>query len=66
MPEEDRRILVVEDDEGLNLLIKKKLVSEGYDVSQAFSGEDALQILATGSFNLILLDYILRIIPLMN
>jgi type II secretory ATPase GspE/PulE/Tfp pilus assembly ATPase PilB-like protein len=49
-------ILVVEDDEDNQLLISKILTNQGYDVSVAGDGIDALMILAQKRFDLILSD----------
>ncbi len=50
------KILVVDDEEGIRLLYKEELVDEGYDVSLASSGEEALERLEEEVFNLVLLD----------
>jgi len=49
-------ILVVEDDEDNRLLISKILTNQGYDVSVAGDGIDALMMLAQKRFDLILSD----------
>jgi type IV pilus assembly protein PilB len=49
-------ILVVEDDEDNQLLISKILTNQGYDVSVAGDGIDALMVLAQKRFDLILSD----------
>jgi type IV pilus assembly protein PilB len=50
------RILVVEDDEDNQLLISRILTAQGYDVSVAGDGIDALMALGTKEFDLILSD----------
>ena len=52
-------ILYVEDDEGLARLLQKRLDRQGFHIQIATSGEDALKILKTKSFQAILLDYTL-------
>jgi len=57
-PATDRlqRILVADDDEALRYLIFRVLVSEGYEVSMAFDGENAWDKLRTKDFDLLLTD----------
>ena len=50
-------ILVVEDDEGLQYLIKSKLEEEGYQVITSVSGAKATEIIKTQDIFLMLLDY---------
>lgn len=50
-------ILIVEDDEGLNYLIKKILKREGFNVVQAFDGKDALRKAQENLDMLLLLDF---------
>lgn len=50
------KILVVEDDNDINRLIKKCLERESYEVTSAFSGTEAKLLLSMGSFDLMLLD----------
>ena len=52
-------ILVVEDDKFLRELISKKLVSEGYNISQAVDGEEGLKKIKEEKPDLVLLDLIL-------
>jgi signal transduction histidine kinase len=54
------RILVVDDDEGLLLLMAETLRAEGYEVATAGSGQAALQWLAQHRPDLMLLDLKLR------
>ena len=51
-------ILVVEDDQALNDAYKAILSSVGYNVETSFNGQEALDLLAGGSFvpDVILLD----------
>lgn len=50
------RILIVEDDEDINKLLKKHLENAGYQVSCAYSGTEARLLLSMESCDLILLD----------
>ncbi len=55
----DINILVVEDDEDINNLIRDILRRSGYRVSQAFSGSEASLLLRMEDFNLVILDLML-------
>jgi len=56
----ESRILVVEDNPGLNEILCKIVESEGYDVSSVFTGASALETIAKkGPFDLVLLDVML-------
>lgn len=50
------RILVVDDEEPNRLLLDALLVPEGYEVLQAKDGEEALQAVAEGGLDVVLLD----------
>ena len=52
-------ILIVEDDNDINNMLRDLLSGEGYNVRCAFSGTEALLLYKTGSFDLILLDLML-------
>jgi len=53
-------ILIVEDDKDINEMIYTHLLREGYKVTQAYDGEEAIQKLTQlASFDLILLDLML-------
>lgn len=54
---EKNKILVVEDDEGLNFLVKKVLEREGFSVEQAFQGKDALEKVRKNPEMVLLLDF---------
>src|SRR3989337_3938667 len=51
-----KRILVVDDEEGLRLLYKEELEDEGWEVELAASGEESLEKLERDSIDLVLLD----------
>lgn len=51
-----KRILVVDDEEGLRLLYKEELEEEGAEVEVAASGEEALEKLENEPIDLVLLD----------
>jgi two-component system response regulator FlrC len=49
-------ILVVDDEPAMRLLLSSVLKDEGHDVTAAASGEEALQLIATRHFHLVLTD----------
>ena len=57
MPKE--RILVVDDEEDILELVRYNLVKEGYQVTGALTGEDALKKARSEAFDLIVLDLML-------
>jgi len=58
-----KKILVVEDEEGLRLLYEEELKAEGYEVLTARNGREAIQRLEEGKPDLIILDIVM---PIMN
>lgn len=50
------RILVAEDERDLNRIIKKRLEKEEYSVDSCYDGEEAMDFLAVGEYDLVLLD----------
>lgn len=50
------RILVVEDEKNLNRIITKRLEKAGYSVDSCFNGEEALDYIAAGEFDAVILD----------
>lgn len=57
------RILVVEDERDLNSIIVKRLNKAGYSVDSCYDGEEALDYMRLGEYDVILLDIML---PKMN
>lgn len=53
-----KKILIIEDDENINNMLKKLLESNGYKIYQAFSGTEGL-LLYNENINLVLLDLML-------
>ena len=51
-----KKILLVDDEKGLQLLYRKELEEDGYEVHSALTGEDALQKLKIVSPDLVILD----------
>lgn len=59
MPEELKRIMIIEDDNFLSSLMKVRLEKDGLTVIQAFDGEEATELLKTERPNLFILDLIM-------
>lgn len=53
------RILVVEDERDLNSIIVKRLNKAGYSVDSCYDGEEALDYMKIGEYDVILLDIML-------
>ncbi len=54
--EESRKILVVDDEESLRGLLLEVLRDEGYDVKEACSGEQAIELIKGSHFSLVITD----------
>ncbi|WML38356.1 response regulator transcription factor [Neobacillus sp. OS1-2] len=54
-----QRILLVEDDAAISEMVKGQFTREGFEVVPAFDGEEALEVFANDTFDLILLDLML-------
>ena len=54
-----KKILLVEDDQFLSVLLRNRLQQEGFEVVNVGNGDDALKNLKESKFNLILMDIIL-------
>jgi CheY-like chemotaxis protein len=59
MPEELKRVMIIEDDKFLSSLIKVHLEKEGFLVVQAFDGEEAIELLKTERPSIIVTDLIM-------
>ena len=59
MPEELKRIMIIEDDNFLSSLMKVRLEKDGFTVIQAFDGEEATELLKTERPSLFILDLIM-------
>ena len=51
-----KKILVVDDEESIHLLYKEELEDEGYEVSSALNGEEALELFDMQAPDLVILD----------
>jgi DNA-binding response OmpR family regulator len=58
-PNEPKKVMIIEDDHFLSSLMKARLEKEGFTVSQAFDGEEAIQALKQDLPSLIILDLIM-------
>ena len=56
-----KKILVVEDEEGLRFLYKEELEAEGYEILTAQNGREAIQQLEEGKPDLIILDIVMPV-----
>jgi len=56
-----KKILVVDDEEGLRLLYEEVLKAEGYEVLTARNGREAIQQLEAGKPDLIILDIVMPV-----
>ena len=59
MPDTPAKILVVDDEASITEFVSYNLKREGYDVSIAMNGDAALEMAASRSFDLIILDVML-------
>lgn len=50
------RVLVVDDEDDLRVLLSQQINSAGYDVSTAADGEEAINTIKKNSFDVVLLD----------
>ncbi len=53
---EKKKILVVDDDINQGLLYEQELTDDGYEVDVAISGEQALELVKSDSYDLVILD----------
>jgi len=51
-----KKILLVDDEEGIQLLYREEFEEEGYEVVSAYNGEEALEIFASQPPELVILD----------
>lgn len=59
MPEQSKKILIVEDEKPMARALELKLTHSGFEVKSAPNGEEALKILEQETFDLILLDLVM-------
>lgn len=51
-----KRILLVDDEEGIQLLYREEFEEEGFEVVSAYNGDEALALFREQTFDLIILD----------
>lgn len=56
------RLLVVDDDPDIRLLLRFELAAEGHDIVEAGNGEEALAALEAGPIDLMLLDMMMPVL----
>lgn len=56
------KILIIEDNKDISNILKKYLKREKYDIDQAFTGEEGLDLFAKNYYDLIILDLMLPIV----
>lgn len=52
-----KKILIVDDEINIGIMLSKFLTKKGFEVSEVISGAAALTALATQNFDLVLCDY---------
>ena len=55
-----KRILIVDDERDVAMVLHHYLEDEKYEVEESYTGADALNRIFTGNFDLILLDYAMK------
>lgn len=58
---ENLKILIVEDDDNINNMIKEALLREGYEVQQAFNGFQGVEKFAKGNYDMVILDIMMPV-----
>jgi len=56
-----KRILVVDDEEQIRLMLSQMLSHEGYEVHTAENGEDGMQMIGRHAFDLVITDMIMPV-----
>ena len=56
---DNHKVLIIEDDRFLSSLMKARLEKEGFSVTQAFNGEEAMDLLKKDQPDMIVLDLIM-------
>jgi len=59
MSQEQRRVLIVDDEQAVGRILEHFFASRGFSVAMAFSGEQALTRLQEGTFDVVLIDILL-------
>lgn len=56
---ENKKILLADDEAALRFLLTETLADEGYDVSEAEDGQEAMQKIEQEKYSVIILDYMM-------
>lgn len=59
MADGGKRVLLAEDDKAISNAMKLKLTTSGFDVDTAYNGQEAIDKVAGGGFDLMLMDLIM-------
>ena len=59
MSDPQTRVLIVEDEAGLRITLRDRLVAEGYDVTAVAAGDEGAEVGLSSQFDVILLDVML-------
>lgn len=54
-----KRLLIVDDEKGYTMTLRRKLELQGYEIDESHSGADALKRLMETTYDLVLLDYMM-------
>jgi CheY-like chemotaxis protein len=54
-----QRILLADDEMALRFLLSETLIDEGYEITEAADGQEAIDSLQTKEYDLIILDYMM-------
>lgn len=52
-----KKILIVDDEQMITKLLRKRLEAQGYDCDECWDGGSALEMAKEGAFDIILMDY---------
>jgi DNA-binding response OmpR family regulator len=52
----NKQVLIVDDEKPLTRALELKLLHEGFDAKSVYDGYEAIEVLKTGNFDLVLLD----------
>ncbi len=59
MSDKAKRILIVEDEKALASVLNLKLKSSGFDTTVVYNGDEALKVLKSETYDLILIDFMM-------
>lgn len=59
LPNQSKKVLIIEDDQAIQKIYQTKLSQEGYQIIQAFDGQEGIEKAKTECPNLVILDLVL-------